>query len=265
MTNPAEHGRSDFAGALLDSWLPGAMLPSELLWLGAILREAGVEVVIECGRQDAVSTWALATMLRDSGVEILSIDFDDDPAQLARAKARLDGLAATCVSGDIHVEVPRLLSANRGRSVAVVQDGPKGWEGMATLLAAAFQPNVALVAQHNLHAGHVTRTVFQMISLRPSFLEHAGSAAELVALRQREVVELPARQPNRPLDHTSLGVIELDEPARAHLTAAVHLLRSRMAPWDPVRVAEHWDKGDFTYCTRLRRRARFTPARFKKR
>ena len=67
------------------------------------------------------------------------------------------------------------------------------------------------------------------------------------------------------MDHTSLGAIELDGPAREHLHDAVAVLQPAMSPWDPVRVAQHWDKGDFTYCSRVRSRARFTLARFKKR
>ena len=42
---------------------------------------------------------------------------------------------AELVSGDIHIEVPRILRRCGGKRVAVLQDGPKGWEGLATLLA----------------------------------------------------------------------------------------------------------------------------------
>jgi hypothetical protein len=252
--------------AVFDSWLPGAMFPSELVWLGRLIRAGRIDHVIECGRQDGVSTWTLATLLDGSGVEISSIDFDDDPERVQRTKARLEGLPVRCVSGDIHAELPKLLQERRGERVAVVQDGPKGWEGMATLLAAAHDPRVALIAQHNLHLGHVSRTVFQMLALRPCFLEVAEAEdPQLTALRARESEEIPLRQPNRPVDHTSLGVIALDEPAREHLIRALAVVRSRLRPWDPIRVVAHWEKGDFGYCSRVRARSRLTPARFKQR
>ena len=263
----AHRGPSDdVVERIFASWLPGAMFPSELLWLERMIRRANVEVVIECGRQDGVSTWTLATLLRDAGTRILSIDFDDDKRQLEAVRSRVAGLDVECVSGDIHREVPRLLAELAGRRVAVVQDGPKGWEGLATLLAAGFEANVSLIAQHNLHIGHVTRTIFQMLALRPAFLEAAEPEDGLLrALRDRETVGLRAAAPNRPVDHTSLGVIRLDEPARAHLFEATRLLRRSMWPWDPRTVRRHWDRGDFDYCSRVRSRSRFTPLRFKRR
>lgn len=258
--------RSAFLDEVFASWLPGAMFPSELVFLEQAIRRSGAEVVIECGRQDGVSTWTLATLLAGSGVHIDSIDFDDDRRRLARARERLDGLDATCVSGDIHAEVPRLLHEHRERRVAVVQDGPKGWEGMGTLLAAAHRPQVCLVAQHNLHLGHRSRTAFQMVALRPAFLEVAApDDQELAALRAREVDEIARRTPNRPVDHTSLGVVELDGPAREHLVDAVALLRWQMAPWDPRAILRHWDEGDVGFASRVRARQRYTPARFKRR
>jgi hypothetical protein len=258
--------RAAFVDDVFERWLPGAMFPSELVWLERAIRRTGVDVVIECGRQDGVSTWTLASALQGSGVHIESIDFDDDAARLARARQLLEGLDATCVSGDIHAEVPRLLDVHRNRRVAVVQDGPKGWEGMATLLAAAHRPQVHLVAQHNLHLGHVSRTAFEMVALRPAFQEVAAAGdEELAGLRAREVEELARRAPNRPIDHTSLGVIELDPPARAHLEAAVRVLRRRMAPWDPITFLRHWDAGDLGHGSKVRARQRYTPARFKRR
>lgn len=255
-----------FEDELFARWLPGAMFPTEVLWLERAVRRAAVDLVIECGRQDGVSTWVLGTLLRGSGTEILSIDFDDDAGRLAKTRQLLADLPVTCVSGDIHVQVPTLLRERRGRRIAVVQDGPKGWEGLATLLAAAHEPDVVLIAQHNLQRGHVTRTVFEMLSLDPCFPETAlAGDTEFERLRAREVDELARRTPNRPLDHTSLGVIELDDERRRHLVAAIDVIGRRFAPWDPRRVRAHWDRGDLAYCSRLRSRARFTPARSKRR
>jgi hypothetical protein len=258
--------RDEVADGALERWLPGAMFPSEVLWLAARIEAAGVDTVIECGRQDGISTWTLATLLRHAGVQVLSIDFDDDRERLERVRASLDGLPVTCVSGDVHVQVPTLLREHAGGTFAVVQDGPKGWEGMATLLACVEEPDVRLVAQHNLHLGHVSRTAFEMVALRPAFLEEAATADELVAtLRRREPEVLRAREPNRPLDHSSLGLIELDEPARRHASEALEVLRPITRPWDPLVVAAHWRRGDLGHVARVRSRARFGPARRKRR
>ena len=259
--------------ALLDevfqSWLPGAMFPSELVFLARSIHAAQADLVIECGRQDGVSTWTLATVLAGSDVEIQSIDFDDDPARLARTQDRLVGLDARCVSGDIHVVVPELLTAagaasNQNRRIAVIQDGPKGWEGLATLLAAAHDDAVVMIAQHNLHLGHRSRDAFEQLADRPCFLETAAPTdLQLAALRQREMAATWA--PNRPVDHTSLGVIQLDTPGRAHLLEALPRFRRSMGPWHPDRVLRHWREGDLGYCSRVRARSRWTVERFRKR
>lgn len=255
---------ASFADELMAGWLPGAMFPSETLWFGQIVQEQAVEAVIECGRQDGVSTWTLATMLRGTGIEILSIDFDEDPERLERTEERLRGLDATCISGDIHEAVPRLLEERQGQRVAVLQDGPKGWEGLATLTAAAHQPQVAVVAQHNLHLGHRSRAAFISLSGRPCFLEGAlPRESPLRQLRDREVVELARRTPNRPTDHSSLGVIVLDESGRATFERQIDELH--MGPWHPRRVLRHWDTDDFAYCSRVRTRSRWTAERFRRR
>jgi hypothetical protein len=255
----------DLADELLDRWLPGAMFPSELLWLAEQLVAARVDAVIECGRQDGVSTWALGTVLAGTGGHLWSIDFDLDRERRRRVEDRLSGLPVTCVSGDVHHEVPRLLRSGVGGRVAVVQDGPKGWEGMATLLAAALDRRVVLAAQHNLHRGHRSRTAFEMLSLRPAFLEQASTDEAVLGLRERERRELAGREPNRPLDHTSLGLVVLDEPARGHLQDALPLLRHWMWPWDPLRFAARWERGDLDVGARTRRRLRHHPARFRRR
>ena len=252
-----------------DRWLPGAMFPSELVFLAQSVHASGADLVIECGRQDGVSTWTLASMFAGTHVEIQSIDFDEDPERLAQAKARLIGLNATCVSGDIHVVVPELLDAmgarsGAGRRVAVVQDGPKGWEGLATLLSAAHDEAVVMIAQHNLHRGHRSRRAFEQLSSRPCFLERAAPGDERLArLREREMDA--AWTPNRPVDHTSLGVIELDPAGRSYLMRVLPGLRRAMGPWHPDRVLEHWRSGDLDYCSRVRRRSRWTLERFRKR
>lgn len=264
MTDSHPRPDAQLVDEVFDRWLPGAMFPSELFWLVERVRAAGIDTLIECGRQDGVSTWTLAQLL--PGTDILSIDFDDDRERFERVRRDLEGLRVTCVSGDIHARVPQLLRASESRAVAVVQDGPKGWEGMGTLIAAGFDPKVRLIAQHNLHLGHRSRTAFQMYAMAPCFLEDAQPGDEFYSeLRRREMSELPEKAPNRAIDHTSLGLMDVDGTQRDHLIRAASLLRRVTTPWDPIRIAKMWAAGDDDHVSRVRKRARYTRTRFQRR
>lgn len=250
---------------LIETWLPGAMYPSEIAWFLESFTRAGCEVVVECGRQDGVSTEAFARSFADSPVEVISIDLERDRARAQRARERLRGCAVELVAGDIHVEVPKVLRRCAGKKVAVLQDGAKGWEGLATLLAAATCANVGMVAQHNLHHGHVTRTVFEMLALRPSFVESSDARDRFAPLIEAERAVIRTRNPNRSLDHTSLGVMLTDRPQKKLIVESFRVLKPIFGPWNPARVVAAWGRDDFGYVTRLRRWTRLTPARFKAR
>ena len=257
--------------ALFDSWLPGALYPSEMLWLLKNIEQARPDIIIECGRQDAVSTKVLGRYFDASGVRIFSIDFDHDRARLERTRRALGDLPVTCCSGDIHIQVPRLLREHSGRKIAVVQDGAKGWESMATLLAATYCPGVSLVAQHNLHVGHVSRAVFHVLAMLtkgPCFLEFSDdepACDQARAARERERADSRFNTENRPNDHTSLGVIQLTDASRDVLHGAIDVLETVFRPWSPKLVHDRWLADDLSYVPRLRRRTRFSLARFKRR
>lgn len=251
--------------AFIDSWLPGAMFPSEIAWFLDTFTRAGCDVLLECGRQDGVSTEAFAKYFQGTSVQVISIDFDADPARAARARQRVAPYGAELVSGDIHVQVPRILRRCGGKRVGVLQDGPKGWEGLATLLAAAVADNVGMVAQHNLHEGHVTRTIFQMLSLRPSFLDYASELPRFQPLIDAERKVIRQKSPNRPVDHTSLGVMITDAAQKKLITESFKLLKPQYGLWNPGRACAAWERGDFDYVSRLRKRARFSTARFQAR
>jgi hypothetical protein len=241
------------------------MYPSEIAWFIDNFARSGCDVLIECGRQDGVSTEVLATFFHGSGTTLISVDFDNDPLRARRARERVRGYDAELVSGDIHEEVPRILRRCAGRKVAVLQDGPKGWEGLATLLAAAVSDDVGMIAQHNLHRGHVTRAVFEMLSLGPSFVENAEGRDRFEPLIAAEREALRAKKPNRPLDHTSLGVMLTDMVQKRFIEESFQVLKPVYDPWNPALVVSAWKHDDFGYVGRLRRRLRFTPARFKAR
>jgi hypothetical protein len=241
------------------------MYPSEIAWFIDNFERSGCDVLIECGRQDGVSTEVFAEFFRGSGTALISIDFDEDPLRARRARERVRGYDIELVSGDVHEEVPRILRRCAGRKVAVLQDGPKGWEGLATLLAAAVSDEVLMIAQHNLHQGHVTRAVFQTLSLHPTFVEYAEGHDRFEPLIAAEREALRTKNPNRPLDHTSLGVMLTDPVQKRLIEESFRVLKSEYGPWNPARVVSAWKRDDFGYVGRLRKRSRFTPARFKAR
>lgn len=255
----------DYVSQMKSRWLPGAMYPSEVIWLTSQLVVQRVEVVIECGRQDGVSTRYLGELLAAHGVSIFSIDFDDDAARLESVKQSLSGLNVVCVSGDIHWHVPQLLNQNRGRRVAVIQDGPKGWEGLSTLAAAAFCDDVVMLAQHNLQVGHRSRTYFGLMACNPPFLEYDAQATMAHELRSEEQREPRFEESNRPRDHSSLGICSLDSPLRPAVLENIRALDSMMGPWSALKTVQRWKVGDFDHVSRLRRHQRYSWYRFKAR
>jgi hypothetical protein len=82
----------------IDDWLPGAMFPFEVAWLLSVVALSRAEILIKCGRQDGVSTEMLATYLKDTGVRLISIDFESDPlcAQRARERIPLSIISTPC-------------------------------------------------------------------------------------------------------------------------------------------------------------------------
>jgi hypothetical protein len=246
-------------------WLPGAMYPSEMVWLAENLIAHDIEVLIECGRQDGVSTLTMGELLTDNNVKIYSIDFDEDKGRLEKVKQSLQGLNVTCVSGDIHWHVPELIQKNRGRRIAVVQDGPKGWEGLSTLVASAFSDDVVLIAQHNLHKGHRSRAYFSSIAANAPFLESDDAAATAKHLRERELTDDHFRASNREVDHSSLGICSLSGSLKLAVMDNIHDADPLMGPWSAVQTAEAWKAGHFEHVSRLRKRQRYSWYRFKHR
>ncbi len=260
LPDPLKHCASS-----IDRWRPYAIYPSELAWFLDHLVRSECDTIIECGRFDGVSTEILAQFVLGSGRKVISIDLEIDAEQATQARQRLTGYDVELVAGDVHSEVPRLLGRLAGKSVAVLQDAAKGWEGLATLLAASVADNVGLVAQHNLHRGHVTRSLFQHLSLHPAFIEHSPDRQRYQKLLDDEREFIASRPPHRALDHTSLGVMITDRVQKGVITDSFETLRRLYGPFNPKRVVAAWARGDFMAIRRIALRARFTLARFKPR
>lgn len=255
----------EYIDAMRAGWLPGAMYPSEMVWLAEQIISHQVEILIECGRQDGVSTKFLGNMLAGHGVYIYSIDFDENKERLEKVKLLLDGLPVTCVSGDIHWNVPQLLKKCSGKRIAVVQDGPKGWEGLSTLLASALNSDVVMIAQHNLHKNHKSRAFFSLLACNPPFLENDDRATLANQLRLSECQDAAFEESNRPRDHSSLGICSLDGALRSAVLCNIDELDHMMGPWSAVNTAEQWSAGNYGHVSKLRKRQSVSWYRFKAR
>lgn len=255
---------NEFFQKRAEEWLPGAMFPSEIWWLYKNIVAAKPDILIECGRQDGYSTYLLAQLLSEHGIKIYSIDFDEDKARLAGIVAKLAGYNVECVSGDIHIKVPELLLANKDKRIAIVQDGPKGWEGIATLMAATLGFNVVLCAQHNLHRGHLSRKYFQLVSRGATFLEFSDEA-EIKALREKEIGFLATKNSNRDLDHSSLGVSIINDDVRGLIRENIVFLDGHLGVWSAVSTLAQWESGKFDHVSRIRQRQKYRLYRFKQR
>ena len=115
-------------------------------------------------------------------------------------------------------------------------------------------------AEHNLHVvlgEHDGKTKLLGDAVHSSDRFEPLIAAEREALR--------AKNPNRPMDHTSLGVMLTDAVQKRFIEESFRVLKPVYGPWNPARVVAAWKHDDFGYVGRLRTRSRFTPARFKAR
>jgi hypothetical protein len=129
--------------------------------------------------------------------------------------------------------------------------------------AIAYAP--VLLAQHNLHPGHKSREVFQLLAVGPAFLEFDKDSAEIHKFRAEEIRIIATKTPNRVIDKTSLGMMVLDNHNIELLRSNLRSLESKMLPWSPFHVAKHWEKSDFSFVSRLHTAQKYRLYRFKKR
>ena len=249
---------------VLADWVDGAMLPSELMFLEKELLSSGCNLIIECGRQDAYSTVLLGEFAKLHSLNVLSIDFDDNQELLNRANLKLEGLPVKCISGDIHAWVPKLIKENKNKRIAVIQDGPKGWEGLSTLLASSFFENVVLLAQHNLHVGHKSRDYFSSLPGGDKAFLESRKDEELEEFRKIELELFRDRKTLRNVDITSLGIIKLTEE-RDKVINRILMEKGFPKYWSPKKTFENWQKNNYEYVGKLRKNLRFSLARFIKR
>jgi len=246
----------------MENWRPGAMYTSELLWLKRQIEVSGIDVLIECGRQEGVSSlWYNQNLSKN--IDIFSIDLDNRPDVLAKSIDNLQGTRVHAVTGNVFEVVPQLIERYRDKRIAIVEDAVKGWAGLALLLASAMFDNVIVIAQHNLHLGHKSRSFFEKISLSNVFPEYSDSA-DVRSLHHefRENNRDLELATDRPIDHTSLGIISFAIVPRNAVLALLFKYKSEMGIWSPYKLYSAWQKNVKSYLWRQNVLSRYSLARF---
>jgi len=246
---------------MLTDWIDGAMLPSEIMFLQEKILASKCDLIVECGRQDAYSTVILGNFAKKHNIEVLSIDFDDNKVMLDNSINKLLGLPVKCISGDIHFHVPTIIKDHSERRIAIIQDGPKGWEGLSTLLAAVFYDQVMLIAQHNLHIGHKSRNYFSSIpGGLNAFLESTNNE-ELLNFRRKELNFFKDKKTLREVDITSLGIISLDKD-RNDIKRFIFYSKEFPKYWSPINTYINWQINNLDYVSKLKSGLKYNLARF---
>ena len=214
-------------------WLSGAIFPPELEWFKMMVISQSVDLLIECGRQDGASArWFFENL---SNVEIFSVDLDDRPEVLENSRRNLLGTSVNAITGNVFYEVPKIIRSNPNRKIAIIEDAIKGWAGLSLLMSCIFYENVVLVAQHNNHIGHRTRTFWNNLSEGKAFLESDDNpdvSESLIRWASRNSDILSAV--NRNTDHSSLALIDVNPSVRAKLIDNLFLYKKDFGHWDPI-------------------------------
>lgn len=102
------------------------ILHSEMLAVISMIKELGIEVVIESGRARGQSTAMLGEAFEKEGLPIYSIEWlRDDAAEFAEKNlAKYTNI--NLLYGDANVVLPELLEKFKDKKVAFLCDGPKG-------------------------------------------------------------------------------------------------------------------------------------------
>lgn len=227
------------------------MYPSELEWLKLNIVNSKIDLLIECGRQDGASSRWFHENLPEH-LEIFSIDLDDRPGILENSIRNLKDTRVQAVTGNIFEEVPRIIAENPSKRICVVEDAVKGWAGLGLLLAAANFENVIIIAEHNLHTGHRSRGFFQRISQKNIFLEFSDNA-DIRELHKRLVLENPAiaKNSNRDIEESSLGLINFDCEPRASVLKQARAQGKKFGLWAPQKIGRHWDAKNYQFYKKI--------------
>lgn len=220
-------------GDLVREWTNGAIFPTEMAFFLALCEGEGVRIVIESGRENGFSTLVLGHWMRARGGRVVSIDWEEFPEVAARCHARLSGYPVQMVKGDGFNEVGRAVRSNRGQPIALLLDGPKGFDGLA--IAAATASDIRLSAFHNLNKDAKDRVWFQ--GHGGQFYEQQETGPEWARLRASELQH--CHPENRTIAYSTLGAVTADAMARWPLLSPAY------GVMQPLAMKTAWSMGAY--------------------
>jgi hypothetical protein len=208
----------------VEQWAKGAIYPSEMVFFLARCEAAGIDCVVESGRQDGFSTIVLGEYARRRGAKVFSIDYEQDEERAARCRERLAGYPELALmKGDANVLLEQIVRAETGSRIALLVDGPKGFWALALMFACSAHPAVGLLALHNLEAGQATTTMLEALSPEPLFheawTESAGPAWRALMAAELELCWQRIGAEQQP---STLGTIAVSDRLRPRLAGAWH-------------------------------------------
>jgi hypothetical protein len=196
-------------------WFRGAIFPSEMVAFLAACDRAGIDAIVESGRQDGYSTAVLGDYAAVRGVPAVSIDLPSTPERGQRTRARLAGAPVELVDGNALLLLGEVVPAG-ARRVALLVDGPKDEVANRLLLAASARLPVALIGFHGhtieeeerLEHARERREWFPQLEMGD--LRRGAASAEVRALLtwEEELVRGLDLAPRR-LDRSNLALIEV--------------------------------------------------------
>ncbi|MDR3641594.1 MAG: hypothetical protein P4L39_09765 [Humidesulfovibrio sp.] len=135
------------------------VLPSEMLFLCAIVQELEADSVVESGRARGVSTALISSFFRNSDINIYSVENTKYSLDAKIAEARLKKRKNLhLLYGDAFVRLPKIVKNLKAPVVFI--DGPKGEKAvlLGALLLKEFC-NVKAVLIHDCYKGSAERSL----------------------------------------------------------------------------------------------------------
>jgi hypothetical protein len=222
-------------------WNQSAMFPSELVFFLAFCEQAGIKRVFESGRYEGYSTERLAAYAEREGADVYSVDLESSPEVAQRGRERLSKYPSVHLTkGDTYHVLGDIVQSHAGVPAALVVDGPKLFGAISVLFAAAAFPWIRVIAMHNLDPKEhpETASFFTRVAGRPRYYEDYATSPDgaFACLRATELEQLSPRV-QRPLDHSSLAVMKLDDAVRDTL---LWTMDRRFGPHQPLVLYWRW-------------------------